>query len=76
MSFIRALWAGGRRFTEFAWKVVTKYKPVSIFGLFLILTLIFRVGDSPILFVFTVAAYISGAILIFWLFSFIRLGKD
>jgi len=60
----------------FVWKIVTKYKLVTIFGLCLVLALIFQAVQSPLLFIFTIASYISGAILVFWLFSLIRLGKD
>ena len=76
MRFIRTFWIKGGKFMGFVWKFMTKYKPVTVFGLCLVLALIFRAVQSPLLFLFSIASYISGAILVFWLFSLIRFGRD
>ncbi len=48
-----------------------KCKPPIIFGLFLILTIIFSkvTPTSPLSFFFAIASYISGAVLFFWIFT-------
>jgi len=59
-----------RGFVRFVIRCV-KCMPISIFGLFLILAIIFTkfFPTSPLSFLFVVASYISGIFLIFWVFT-------
>ncbi len=72
-EFNKALRSAGRKCAELAWKAV-KCKPVAIFGIFLALTLFLNAVNSPLSVLTLMATYMSGAILIFWAFTFIRIG--
>ncbi len=72
-EFNKALTSAGRKCGEVAWKAV-KCKPIAMFGIFLVLTLFLNAVHSPLAFLALMATYLSGAILIFWAFTFIRIG--
>ena len=69
-AFGEALTAVRRGFVRFVIGCV-KCKPLSIFGVFLILAIIFNaVSPTSLLsFLFVIASYISGALLVIWVFS-------
>jgi len=72
-----AFTAIGRWLVRFVIRCV-KCKSISIFGLFLILAIIFNAVSptSPLLLLFVLASYISGAVLVFWAFSILLKTKD
>jgi len=72
-GLIEALTVIGRRFAQLIWKCVT-CKPISIFGLCLILTFLLNVVYSPVTLSSLIATYISGAIPVFGVLSFILSG--
>ena len=74
-AFIITLTAFGRLLAQLAVKFL-KLKPVSIFVLLLVLNIAFS-SVAPILSLLLVfPMYLSGIVLIFWIFSFFPPGSD